>query len=235
MTPQRTPLILLPGMLCDARLWHHQVTHLSDIADIHIPALTEHTSIAALAKHVLKGAPERFALAGLSMGGYVAFEIIRQAPERVEKLALIATSARPDTLDQTEIRKRLMSLAEHGKFKGVTPRLLPSLIYHEKARNDEELCQLVMDMAAETGQEAFVRQEEAVINRPDSRPALADISCDTLIICGDHDQRTPLECSREMEKAIPNSELHIFEDCGHLPPLEKPEETTELMREWLTE
>jgi pimeloyl-ACP methyl ester carboxylesterase len=128
------PLILLPGLLCDARLWTHQSRDLADLSRPIVADLTGRDTVTDLARDVLAGAPERFALAGLSMGGYVAQEIMRQAPERVTRLALLDTSARADSAEQSERRRGLIRLAETGKFKGVTPRLLPLLIHPDSSR-----------------------------------------------------------------------------------------------------
>lgn len=226
------PLIFLPGMLCDHRLWRYQTSALSGLTECHTPLLREHDSITALATHVLDNAPDSFALCGLSMGGYVAFEILRQAPERVRRLALIATSARPDTAAQTSVRERLMALAKHGKFQGVTPSLLPSLL-HPDSIGRSDVTDIIMEMARDTGQEAFLRQEVAVINRIDSRPSLPEIQCETLILCGEADRRTPPEYSEEMASLIPHATLYLLPGAGHLPPLEQPEAVTRHLKAWL--
>lgn len=227
------PLIFLPGLLCDAALWTHQLAHLKDISAPSVATLTEQDSISAMARHVLEGAPERFALCGLSMGGYVAQEIMRQAPERVEKLALIDTSPRADSPEQYERRKGLIALAKTGKFKGVTPKLLPLLLSPEHLKN-EALCQVVMDMAERMGREAFVRQQTAIMGRVDGRESLSCITCPTLVIVGREDALTPLEHAQEMASGIRGAELVVIEQCGHLAPLEQPQATTALLRLWLS-
>lgn len=226
------PLILLPGMLCDARLWAHQVAALGGVTRIDIPVFHDQDSLEAMAECVLADAPERFALGGLSMGGYIAFEILRRAPERVVKLALVATSAHADTPEQTRVRRGLLQLAKKGRFKGVTPKLLPTLIHHGWL-GEEALTDTIMDMAETLGHEAFIHQETAVMHRRDTRDVAARYTGKTLIICGKQDQRTPPELSEEMHALLPNSELHLLDECGHLPPMEQAEQTTELMRGWL--
>lgn len=228
----KTNLILVPGLLCDAQLWRHQCTHLADIADISIGNTLSDESIHSMAARILEDAPDRFSLAGLSMGGYVVQEIMRQAPERVEKLALIDTSARADTDEQIERRKGLIRLTKMGKFKGVTPRLLPLLI-HPDALEDDDITSAVIDMAANVGRDVFVQQQTAILNRVDGRPDLGDINVDTLIICGRQDELTPVELMQELADNIRNSAFHIIEECGHLSPLEKPDEVTDLMRDWI--
>lgn len=228
----KTPLVLLPGLLCDARLWAHQRQHLTDIADIRVADLTKAESMRELASGVLKTAPEQFALAGLSMGGYVAMEIMRQAPHRVTRLALLDTSARPDTDEQRTRRRGLIELAEKGKFKGVTPRLLPLLI-HEGRMDDTALTDTVLAMAEHVGKDAFLRQQKAILGRPDSRPDLPDYDLPVLVLAGREDALTPLDAAEEMAGLIPGSQLTVLEDCGHLSTLERPGETTAAMRQWL--
>jgi pimeloyl-ACP methyl ester carboxylesterase len=226
------PLILLPGLLCDEALWSHQTRYLSEIADITVADLTGRDSVAALAAEVLAKAPPRFALAGLSMGGYVALEIVRQAPERVTKLALIDTNARSDTDEQRRRRRGLMALADRGEFRGVTPRLLPVLVHPDRT-NDTELTGEVMAMAERVGRDAFLRQQKLIMDRPDRRPMLPSITCPTLVLCGRQDAISTLEMHAEMADAIPGSRLAVVEECGHLASLERPHATTAMMRDWL--
>lgn len=226
------PLVLLPGLLCDAALWQFQTPSLSGSHPIIIPRLDGHAALPALARQVLAEAPERFALAGLSMGGYVAMEIMRQAPERVSRLALLDTSARPDTPEQRERRFGLIRLSQTGKFKGVTPRLLPMLIHPDKLA-DIAVTETILAMAARIGQTGFERQQTAILGRIDSRPSLPAIRCPTLVVAGADDQLTPPEIAHETAGLIPQAETVIIPHCGHLPPLEQPERTTELLKRWL--
>lgn len=232
-SPGKTPLLLLPGLLCDAALWRAQSDALADIAEISIGDLTRHESMAAMATWVLASAPRRFALAGLSMGGYVAFEIMRQAPQRVVKLALLDSSARADTPAQSEQRRDLIELARSGRFKGVTPQLLPRWI-HPSRLDDAALTEAVMAMAQRVGRDAFIRQQTAIMNRPDSRPGLSRIACPTLVLCGREDQATPVDRHLEMAADIPTARLVLVETCGHLSTMERPDEVTRAMRAWLT-
>ncbi len=225
-------LVLIPGLLCDHQLWRHQCESLADVAEIMIGDTLQDESIHSMAARILEDAPDHFALAGLSMGGYVVQEIMRQAPERVVKLALLDTSARPDTEEQIERRKGLIRLTKMGRFKGVTPKLLPLLI-HPDFLEDDDITSTIMEMAAVVGQEVFVQQQTAILDRIDSRPSLADINVETLIICGRQDELTPIHLLQELADNIRKSSLHIIEDCGHLPPLEQPEQVTSLMRQWL--
>lgn len=224
--------MLVPGLLCDERLWQYQADDLLEIADSIIAGVTTGASISEMAHAIIGVAPERFALAGLSMGGYVALEILRTAPARVARLALLDTSARPDTPEQTAARRKLMKLAQDGRFDGVPRKLLPMLIHSDRLE-DVELVSNVLDMAESVGPKAFVRQEEAIIRRPDSREDLKNIACPTLVLCGREDALTPLPLHEEMASLIPAAQLRVIEGCGHLSTLERPEEVSAALREWL--
>ena len=228
----RPVLILLPGMPLDAALWAHQSAHLADVVEVRVGDLTGHDSVAALARAVLDSGPERFALAGLSMGGYVALEIMRQAPERVAKLALLDTGARPDTPEQTANRRQAIELARQGKYRQVMASNLPRLL-HPDHLGDAALVDSVYAQAERIGVEAYARQQTAIIGRPDSRPGLGAIHCPTLVLCGRQDAITPPEVHAEMAEAIPGARFVPIEDSGHLAPMEQPQAVTALLREWL--
>lgn len=229
----KTKLLLLPGLLCDRALWAAQIEALNDIADCEVGDLTQDETMDAMAQRVLAAAPPRFALAGLSMGGYASFAIMRRAPERVERLALLDTSARPDTPAQTQSRHDLIELAQRGTFKGVTPQLLPRWIYPPHMK-DEALVRSVTEMTLRVGPEGFIRQQRAIMTRPDSRPGLSRIPCKTLVLCGREDMATPVEAHREIAADIPDSRLTIIEACGHLSTMEKPGEVNAALRAWLS-
>ena len=230
---KKTPLVLLPGLLCDAALWRGQIDDLADIAAPWVADMTRDDSVTRMAERVLAAAPPRFALAGLSMGGYVAQEIMRQAPARVERVALLDTSARPDSPEQTARRRGLIDLAEKGEFRGVTPRLLPVFL-HPGRLDDKELTEAVMAMAERVGKDAFLRQQRAIIGRPDSRPSLAAIACPTLVLCGRQDQLTPLDLHQEIAAGVRGAQLVIIEEGGHLSTMERPWEVSVALRQWLT-
>jgi len=229
---EKTPLVLIPGLLCNERLWDHQIRHLADIAEISVGNTLEDDTISAMALRILDAAPPRFALAGLSMGGYVAQEIMRREPDRVERLALVDTSARADTAEALKRRSGLIDLATKGKFKGVTPRLLPLLIHPDRLE-DQPLTSVIMGMAEKIGQEVFVRQQNTIMGRIDGRPDLARIAVPTIIICGREDALTPMEVQEELAAGIPGARLCVVEECGHLAPMERPHAVTALMRDWL--
>lgn len=227
-------LVLLPGLLCDAALWAEQVNALRGLADpIMIGDLTRHDSMAGMAEAILAEAPPRFALAGLSMGGYCAQEIMRRAPERVTRLALLDTSARADSDEQRARRRGLIELAQKGEFKGVTPRLLPLLIHPDRLQ-DEALTRTVTGMAERIGKAAFLRQQKAIMGRPDGRPDLARIACPTLVLVGRQDALTPVALHEEMAAGIRGARLVVIEDSGHLTTLERPDPVNAALEEWLS-
>lgn len=225
-------LALLPGLLCDGALWRAQAEGLAGLATCRVADFTSQDSMAAMAESVLAMMPGRFALAGLSMGGYVAFEVLRRAPERITRLALLDTSARPDTAEQTQRRRDLIALARQGDFKGVTGRLLP-LLLHPAHVEDEALAAEVVAMAGRVGRDAFLRQQAAILSRPDSRPDLVRVSCPTLVLCGRQDALTPPAWHTEIAAGIADSRLVVLENCGHLAPMERPAEVTAALADWL--
>jgi pimeloyl-ACP methyl ester carboxylesterase len=168
----------------------------------------------------------------MSMGGYIALEIIRQAPERVSRLALLNTQARPDTPEATSRRRGQMARAQAGEFRNVLDELF-AIFVHPMRRDRADLLQLVHDMGRDVGVEAFVRQQTAIIGRPDSRPTLATIACPTLVLTGDEDLAIPNSLSKEMADGIPGAKLVILSQCGHLAQPEQPEATANALVEWL--
>lgn len=227
--PPRETMLFLPGLLCDARLWRAQVETFGGL----VADLTHDDSVAAMARRALAMAPEGtpIALCGLSMGGYVAFEIMRQVPARVARLALFDTSARADTPEQTRRRRALLALSESGQFRGVTPRLLPQLIHPDQLAG--ALAAEVMAMAERVGRPAFHRQQRAIMHRPDSRPDLMRIAVPTLVAVGEADALTPPHLAEEMAALIPGARLAIVPAAGHLPSMEQPAAVNALLAEWL--
>jgi pimeloyl-ACP methyl ester carboxylesterase len=229
-----TPLVLVPGHMCDAAMWAHQAGTLGDLAEVTIADVTKGASVGDLAMHILDKAPARFALAGLSLGGYVCFELMRRAPDRVTHLALLDTTARTDPPEITARRHRFIGMAREGRLDEVMASYLP-LFVHPRRLEDEPFKAKLAAMSARVGEAAFYKQQEAMLSRPDSRPGLGGIRCPTLVLCGRQDALTPLEVHREMASLIPGSRLVIIEDSGHLTTMEQPEATTAVLRYWLQE
>jgi pimeloyl-ACP methyl ester carboxylesterase len=186
-----------------------------------------------MAARALADAPPRFAVAGLSMGGYVAFEIWRQAPERVARLALFDTSAQPDSEEQSRRRRGLIALARSGQFRGVTPRLIPLLLAPDNQAGP--LAAEVMEMAERVGRDAFLRQQAAILARADSRPDLPAITAPTLVAVGEHDALTPPDRSREIAAGIHGARLAVIPGAGHLPTMEAPAAASSLLAQWLAD
>jgi pimeloyl-ACP methyl ester carboxylesterase len=228
----KTPLILLPGLLCDEALWAPQIAALSDLATASVADLTQDDSLPGMARRVLDHAPAQFALAGLSMGGYVAQEIMRQAPQRVTRLALLDTSARADTPERLAQRRGFIELAHKGEFHGITPRMLPVYLHPDHLK-DKTLTETVLAMAHGVGREGYLRQQQAIMGRPDGREDLKRIAVPTLVLCGRDDQATPLKLHEEIAALVPGATLAAIEHCGHLSTLEKPAEVNAAMRRWL--
>lgn len=227
----RQEVVLLPGLLCNAALYAPQVAALSDVARCWVPSLVA-DSVGDMAAAVLGEAPDRFALAGLSMGGYVAQEIMRRAPERVTRLALLSTTARADSPEQTAMRRDYISLAASGRFTPVTERLLPRLVSPAR-RGDADLIRVITDMAWSIGKEVFVRQQTAIINRPDGLEDLRKVKVPAAMIGGDADELTPPPRLAEMAERIPGAKLTIIPNCGHLCTLEAPDDVSAALRAWL--
>jgi len=230
----KAPLVLIPGLLCDALLWQHQIAGLGDAADCWVAPTTGEETMFGLSARILADCPfRRFALAGLSMGGYAALEILRQAPERVAGLALLDTSARPDTTEQSRRRHDFIELAGRGRFAGVTEALLPQWV-HADHLTDRGLVVTVKTMARNVGRLAFTRQQRAIMSRLDSRPHLASIACPTLVLCGREDAVTPPALHEEIAAGIPAARLQMIDRCGHLSTLEQPQAVTAALLEWLS-
>ncbi len=226
------PIVLIPGLLCTVRLYREQLPALWGFGPVTIADHTRDESMAAIARRILATAPPQFALVGLSMGGYIAQEIMRQAPERVTRLALLDTSARPDAPEQAQRRRAQIALARDGRLDEVVEQLLP-LYVHPARLDDDAVRATVTLMARETGPETFVRQQTANLGRPDSRPDLAAIRCPTLVLVGDGDALTPPDFAAEMAGGIDGARLVTVADSGHLTPIERPEQVTEALAQWL--
>ena len=226
------PVVLVPGLNCSARLYAEQIPALWRFGPVVVAEHTRDASIAAIAGRILANAPPVFALVGLSLGGYIAFEIMRQAPQRVAKLALLDTSARPDDAELTARRQAPMAKARAGKLIEVVDESFVFYV-HPDRHGDVALRNVVRAMAEETGVEAYLRQQQAIIARPDSRPTLSAIRCPTLMLVGAEDKGTPPEFAREIAAGIAGARLVIVPECGHLSTLERPQAVTKALVEWM--
>jgi pimeloyl-ACP methyl ester carboxylesterase len=230
---EAVPVVLVPGLNCSARLYADQVPALWRFGPVQIADHTRDERMDGIAARILAAAPPRFALVGLSMGGYIAFEIMRQAPERVARLALLDTGARADTPEQSERRRRQIELAQGGRFMEI-PDLLFPLLVDRKRHGDAKLADVNRVMAKETGADAFVRQQRAIMGRPDSRAGLAAIRCPTLMLAGEGDELTPPALAQEIAAGISGARLVTVPDCGHLSTLEQPTAVTKALVEWMS-
>lgn len=227
------PLVLVPGLLCSARLYAPQIAALWPFGPVTVADHRRDDDMAAISARILADAPPRFALAGLSMGGHIAFAMLRLAPERIAKLALLDTSARPDTAEQTAQREKLIAMADGGRLNDVVEILAPRFL-HRSRQNDVALKRTLQEMAADVGPIAFVGQQKALMSRMDSRPFLAAIYCPTLVLVGDGDELTPPELSKEICAGISGARLVAVPGCGHLSTLEKPDAVNAALAEWLS-
>lgn len=227
------PSVLVPGLLCTPMLYAAQIPALWRLGPVTVADHTRDETMPAIAQRILSCAPPRFALIGLSMGGYVAFEILRQAPNRIAKLVLLDTTARPDAPEQTEQRERQIEMARAGRFDGIAQLLFPRFV--AAGRHDDRALQaLVRTMAEDTGAAAFIRQQIAIMHRPDSRPGLGAITCPTLVVVGADDVLTPPDRAAEIGASIAGARVLVVPDCGHLSTLEQPAAVTDALVAFLS-
>jgi len=227
-----TPLVLLPGMMCDERLFASQINELSKRREVHFAKITDHEKISELASDVLNNAPPVFALAGLSMGGIVAMEIVSQAPERVDRLALLDTNPLAELPDVLKRRGPQIDAIKNGQLKEIIrDEMKPNYLFDGVRKT--EILKLCMDMALDIGPDAFIRQSIALRDRVDQKNTLGSYKRPALVLCGRHDVLCPLERHELMHTLLENSKLEIIEDAGHLPTLEQPKITTIALASWL--
>ena len=227
-----TTLILLPGLACDAALWRHQLPALAAhdrtvvVADVHNRA----DSLPEMAAQLLAEHPGELLLAGCSMGGMVAMEAARQAPARVRGLALLGTTARPDTPELIALRTQAIGEFEQGR---VEPLLRANAMFAFHRDHQARLVEDYLEMLGRAGADGLIRQNRAVMARADLRPALPTLACRTLVVGGEDDALTPPDCAREIAAAIPGSRLHLLPECGHMLTWEQPDAVTALLQDWL--
>lgn len=225
-------LILLPGMMCDRSLWRHQIESLSSTYDVRVADFSTGTTIEAYSDKILEDAPPVFSVAGLSMGGYVALDLVNRVPDRVKRLALLDVSPYADTQDHAAFRKSIMETARTQGMGAIIEMLLPRMI-HSSRVGDEELVGQVDAMAHRVGEKTFIMQQEALLHRRDYFADLAAITCPTLVAVGRQDQLTPLKLSQKMVEALSNAQLVEIENCGHLSSMEQPEAVSAILRYWM--
>lgn len=231
---KKEKLVLIPGTLCNERLWQPQINSLEERFEIVIGNIYEDDTIEKMASRILAETKDDFYLVGLSLGGMVAIEIMRQEPERVKKLALSDTNPHGPTQEQIDMWKKFIKMSENGQFISVTKDyLLPGLL-SEKNQNDN-LQSIIIQMAHEVGKETMKKQMTALMYRPNSKEVLPNISKPTLVIVGENDVVCPPKMSKEIVSYIQNSELRIIEDAGHLVTLEKPEEVSKILISWIND
>jgi pimeloyl-ACP methyl ester carboxylesterase len=221
-------LVMIPGLGSDAAIWARTIAALDGAVDCLVGDTLSDDTLPGMARRILDQAPETFALAGVSMGGMVALHIMQMAPQRVTRLALIDTNARPDTMGRRVFR-RVANLvaATTSDFAKLSRRNVASLV-HSAA--PEDVRAELAAMGARVGAKAYIRQNRAAAARPDLRPILRAISVPTAVVVGAEDRLTPPELSREIHALTPGSVLHVIPDCGHLPPIEKPKELASILR-----
>jgi pimeloyl-ACP methyl ester carboxylesterase len=225
-------LILVPGLLCDDQLWSAQTQGLADLARSHVPEISAELSICAMADAVLRDAPQTFALAGFSMGGCVALEMVARAPSRVQRLALLSTSASGVLPQVREHYQATIAELEAGGLEQYLADAFPKYVAPVNVR-DASVWQTFLAMGRVLGAAVAARQMRALLEYPGFQGGLQDIACPTMLICGEEDQRTPVAVHREMATQIRGAELCVIRDSGHFTPLERPAAVTAALRRWL--
>ncbi|WP_334182907.1 alpha/beta fold hydrolase [Novosphingobium sp.] len=228
---ERQALVLVPGLSCDRHVWQAQIAGLADIADVTVGDTLHDDSIPLMAGRVLDAAPERFAIAGFSMGGYVAMEIWRRAPERVMRLALVDTNARADTEEQAALRRAAIATARSRGFEHVLRGSLRQLVAPDCP---EALFEEVVQMALRVGFGTYMDQQAAIIDRADSLETLGTVTVPAMVMVGEADALTPPRLAEEMVRALPGAVYEVIADAGHMAPMEQPEAVNAAFRRWLT-
>ena len=227
-----TPLVLLPGMMCDARLFAAQTAALQDDRQIIVPPMDGADTMSGLASSILANLPARFALGGVSMGGILAMEILRQDAGRISHLALIDTNPYAERDEIRHRRDQQIEAVRLGRLEAVMrDEMKPNYFTHRP--DSAALRDLCMAMALDVGAAAFLRQSVALRGRPDYADVLQHVSCPTLVLCGRHDVLCPIDRHQDMHDMISHSRLLIIEGAGHLPTIEEPEIVTQALRELL--
>ena len=235
----RVPLVLVPGLMCDRAVWAEQIRSLADAAECHVVEHGLHDSISRMAEALLAQAPPRFALAGHSMGGRVALEVYRRAPERVRALALLDTGYQPlpeGPSGEAERAQRaaLLEVAETRGMRAMGERWVQRMVHPERLA-DLELIGAILAMIERHTPEVFAAQIRALLGRPDASGLLATIRAPTLVLVGREDGWSPLARHQVMAQAIPGAQLVVIEHCGHMSTMEQPEQVARALRRWISE
>jgi pimeloyl-ACP methyl ester carboxylesterase len=230
-------LLFLPGLACDAEAWEHQVRTLREITSVQVAEYGPSDSIQEMARVTLEDAPERVALAGHSMGGRVAMEIVRSTPDRVLGLALLDTAYKPWTPGEAGEREkaeraRYVEIARKQGMRAMA-RVWLERIVHPSRLADAPLIEAIVEMVGRKSPEVFERQIKALLGRPDATPVLAAVRCPTLVLCGREDAWSVPDVHRDMARRLSSVRLAIVEHCGHMAPMERPLEVTAALKEWL--
>ena len=236
MSTPRHPLVLIPGLLCDATVWPHQQAALADIADIHVSDHGTRDSLPAMARTILANAPPRFAIAGHSMGGRIALEVYRAAPERISGVALMDTGHHPlapGAAGEKEVAGRfaLLETARREGMRAMARQWLQGMV-HPARLSESSLVEPILDMFEAKSPEVYAAQTRALINRPDAGPVLSTIRCPTLVLCGHDDSWSPVQRHLEMSAAIAGSVFVDIPECGHMCTLERPDAVNAALRKW---
>ncbi|MFC2953464.1 alpha/beta fold hydrolase [Marinicaulis aureus] len=234
MSAVKPTLLLLPGLLCDETVWRSQVDCFSRIADVQVPHYGDEDSIAGMAKIALSHAPDRFSLAGHSMGARVALEVLRMAPEKVERIAILDTGIHSVKPEEHDKRMRLVKLAEEQGMGALCEAWLPPMV-HPDLRDNKDFMKPLCEMVELSTPARFAAQIHALLNRPDTGPALAAINCPVLIGVGRQDEWSPIDQHEDIHARLGGrGKLVIFEDAGHMAPYEAPESVNAALEEWFS-
>ena len=233
MSAMPPPIVLLPGLAADAAMWAAQFDALAATREVHVTDVHfRFATLHEMAQALLAEHPGELVLCGASMGGILAFEVMRQAAQRVRGLALLGTSARPDSPEIAALRANAFAMIEEGRYEEMIEFNVPFSFQGDRL-GDRALVDAYLDMLRRAGPAQLVRQNIATATRPDSRPLLPTIVCPTLVLCGDADAVTTVDASREIAQLVPGAELTLIERCGHMLTMERPQEVNRALLGWL--
>ena len=227
-----TPVVMIPGMMCDERIFAHQIEELGTDTEVYIADISKYSSIQELASDVLENSPPKFFLVGHSMGGIVAMEMCSQEPDRIEKLVIMDSNPKPE-LEETKLKRepQIRNVISGNLAQVMKEEMKPN--YLADSYKQKDILNTCMEMALTLGPEVFVRQSRALQSRDDQQSTLKDLDIPVLIMCGSDDKLCSLEKHELMHNIINDSKLEVVMDAGHMPTLEQPQKTTEVIKSWL--